>query len=32
MRVYLDQLGGLAFIPPKTNPAFKPAIDEHLYT
>jgi transposase len=31
LRAYVNQLGGLAVIPPKANRAAKPAFDEHLY-
>jgi transposase len=31
IRAYVNQLGGIAVIPPKANRALKPAFDEHLY-
>lgn len=31
IRAYVNQLGGVAVIPPKSNRAAKPAFDEHLY-
>lgn len=31
IRAYVNQLGGIAVIPPKSNRALKPAFDEHLY-
>lgn len=31
IRAYVNQLGGVAVIPPKANRAVKPAFDEHLY-
>lgn len=31
IRAYVNQLGGVAVIPPKANRALKPAFDEHLY-
>ena len=31
IRAYVNQLGGVAVIPPKANRAAKPAFDEHLY-
>jgi transposase len=31
IRAYVNQLGGIAVIPPKANRAVKPAFDEHLY-
>lgn len=31
IRAYVNQLGGIAVIPPKSNRAVKPDFDEHLY-
>ena len=31
IRAYVNQLGGVAIIPPKANRALKPDFDEHLY-
>lgn len=31
IRAYVNQQGGVAIIPPKTNRVLKPAFDEHLY-